>query len=76
MEKIKLTPEHWCQLTGIIVWDPDGWNRSVEHFDKDWATPLTFEEFIHKCSYSTTNGVNGHVEVCTRNIERNIMFSL
>lgn len=51
---IKLTPDQWCQLTEIVVMDPDGWDRS--NYQKDWAKPLTFDEFLTKAHMSTTCG--------------------
>ena len=77
MKKIKLTPNEWCLLTGIIVFDPDGWDRrGRDKFDEDWAKYLTFDEFMNKCSISTTNGVNASEDMCKINIMRNITYYL
>ena len=48
---VKKTPDEWCQETGIIVRDPDGWDR--RNFSEDWAIPLTWEEFVTKAMFST-----------------------
>lgn len=47
----KLTPEEWCDRTGIRIMDPDGWNRKV--FEVDWNIPLTRDEFLGKAFLST-----------------------
>jgi hypothetical protein len=52
--KIKFSPAEWCELTGIEVIDPDGWDRKGD-FDADWAKPIDFQTFIAKCDNSTTN---------------------
>lgn len=48
---IKKTPAEWCHETGVIVHDPDGWDR--RNFEKDWSIPLTWEEFSYKALMST-----------------------
>jgi hypothetical protein len=52
--QIFLTPDSWCQLTGIVILDPDGWDRSAANFQDEWNKPLCFEEFYGKAVNSTT----------------------
>jgi hypothetical protein len=52
--KIYLQPETWCELLGIHILDPDGWDR--KNFAEDWAKPLLFADFADKCNHSTTDG--------------------
>lgn len=35
------------------IWDPDGWDRSPENFDREWNEFITKEEFFRRVSYST-----------------------
>jgi hypothetical protein len=51
------TPEEWCKLTGIIILDPDGWDRSAANFDNDWNKKIAFDEFYYKAAVSTTKGM-------------------
>lgn len=45
-------PSHiWQDLFGIVVRDPDGWDRT--NYDASWAEYITEEEFIHRASRST-----------------------
>lgn len=43
--------EVWAALTGIVVYDPDGWDRS--NFEASWAEPITLEEFRSRTYMST-----------------------
>lgn len=45
------TPDEWCELTGIQIMDPDGWDR--KNYFVSWNTPITREEFIKKAWMST-----------------------
>lgn len=47
------TPSEWETALGVIVLDPDGWDR--RNFADDWVKPLTEAEFRAKASVSTTN---------------------
>lgn len=51
LEKIKLTPDEWGAKFGIVVWDPDGWDR--KNYEEDWAKPLTIDEYEKKAALST-----------------------
>lgn len=50
-EKI-LQPKEWESLIGIIIYDPDGWDR--KNCEVDFAKPLSLKEFLNKAAYSTT----------------------
>lgn len=47
----KKLPTEWEAESGIIVHDPDGWDR--RNFDESWATPIDREEWIHRAGWST-----------------------
>ena len=53
--KLKYNSEQWCKLTGIVVIDPDGWDRKG-NFQADWHKSITLDEFLEKCIPSTTSG--------------------
>jgi len=57
MNKLKLSADDWCKLTGIEVMDPDGWDRRADKFDADWNREITFEEFWEKATMSTTRNM-------------------
>lgn len=46
------SPANWCQMTGIVIIDPDGWDRSNY---EDFQREISLKEFINKCHFSTTN---------------------
>ncbi len=52
MENIKFNSDKWTKLTGIVVLDPDGWDR--KNFDVSWAEEITFDEYCDRASRSTT----------------------
>ena len=56
--KIKLSSGDWVQLSGLVIYDPDGWNTSGDNFNADWAKPITFDEFEQKVLVSTIAGYN------------------
>ena len=45
----------WQELVKdyIIVFDPDGWDRSPEGWEKSWNEQITFEEFMNRVVIST-----------------------
>lgn len=51
---VKFNSDKWCELTGIIVYDPDGWDRYGD-LQADWDKEIDFDTFINKASSSTTN---------------------
>lgn len=49
-------PSYWERCTGILVVDPDGWDRAVGNkkaWEEEWAVPMTYAEFKFRCSAST-----------------------
>lgn len=54
-------PEYWEQATGILVIDPDGWDRSARCWKDEWGVPMTYEEFRFRCSASTCRYPRGTV---------------
>lgn len=46
----KKLPSEWERITGIMVMDPDGWDRTKPD---DWFTPITEAEFNSKAAAST-----------------------
>ncbi|UYE96224.1 hypothetical protein [Vibrio alginolyticus] len=50
---VKRTSVHWAQLTGIVVMDPDGWDR--QNFEYSWyEETITILEFWDRVYNSTT----------------------
>lgn len=45
--------QEWADFTGIVVYDPDGWDRL--NFEASWSEPITFNEFIKRASMSTVD---------------------
>lgn len=41
----------WADLTGVVVLDPDGWDRS--NYVASWAEPITLAEFRSRVNMST-----------------------
>lgn len=53
---VKKTPKQWMktkEYKGLVIHDPDGWNRQAKDWDKEWNTPLTHDEFQKKLMFST-----------------------
>lgn len=46
-------PDYWEYATGILVIDPDGWDRAARCWKDEWGTSMTYEEFRFRCSVST-----------------------
>lgn len=57
---IKFSSEDWCKLTGVLVLDPDGWDRKAPNFDEDWNKEISFDTFWAKASNSTTRGMDDY----------------
>jgi hypothetical protein len=51
-EPLKLSGKQWQQLTEITIIDADGWDRS--NWNESWNEPISFDEFLHCLSLSTT----------------------
>lgn len=47
------TPFEWTQITGILVVDPDGWDRRGISGPGSWGHPITRVEFIKRAMMST-----------------------
>ena len=45
------TPDEWCDLLGVQVLDPDGWDRS--DFERSWAEPISRLDFERRLMVST-----------------------
>jgi pyruvate/2-oxoacid:ferredoxin oxidoreductase beta subunit len=53
---VEKSPDEWLkepEFTGIIIRDPDGWDRSAKDWNKEWNTPLTRLEFQRKLMFSS-----------------------
>lgn len=64
---LKKTPADWLkepQYKGLIIMDPDGWDR--RNYAVDWAIPLTESEFAKKAMNSTCKWPQGVVDVLYR----------
>lgn len=55
MTEILKSSEEWSKefFDYFEIWDPDGWDRSPENFDREWNEPISKEEFFRRVSYST-----------------------
>lgn len=49
----KASSEHWAEVTGVIVFDPDGWDR--QNFEASWSEEITLAEFKRRVWMSTVN---------------------
>ena len=47
------SPEQWCEKFGVMVLDPDGWDRASADWTSEWNRPLTQDQFIDKFQRST-----------------------
>lgn len=60
MSEIELkSAEEWLQepeFKGIIILDPDGWDRRPGHFEKSWNKKITKQEFNKRLMYCTISG--------------------
>ena len=46
--------QRWAELTGVVVYDPDGWDRT--NYQYSWFDePITFAEFKRRVFMSTVN---------------------
>jgi hypothetical protein len=48
------TPNEWQAHFGIVVYDPDGWNRKATDWQAEWNRPMTESEFRERATKSTT----------------------
>lgn len=49
---MKLNSTEWSTKFGVLVTDPDGWNR--QDFDASWAEQITETEFKARLQKSTS----------------------
>ncbi|WP_308491052.1 hypothetical protein [Microbacterium terrisoli] len=49
---MKLTSSEWELALGVLVLDPDGWDR--QRLEESWAEFITEGEFRARCMLSTT----------------------
>lgn len=49
----RLSSAEWSGYLGILVTDPDGWDR--KNFNESWAEPISREEFLARAFSSTTD---------------------
>lgn len=45
--------QEWSEITGVIVYDPDGWDR--RNYTESWAELITLSEFKRRVWMSTVN---------------------
>lgn len=57
-EQEKRTPDEWEEYFGIIVLDPDGWDRSAKDWNAEWNTQITATQFKNKARESTIDVVD------------------
>ncbi len=50
-EDERRTGDEWCRVTGIIILDPDGWDRTNDSF---LTEKIGFGEFLKRKTMSTT----------------------
>jgi len=54
---IKMSAQAWCDITGVEVIDPDGWDRKDPKFSENWNNhPISLDEFRERCFPSTCRG--------------------
>lgn len=49
---MKLNSNAWSARLGVLVMDPDGWDR--QNFEASWAEEITEDEFMERLSKSTS----------------------
>ena len=49
---VRMTSTTWCEKLGVVVLDPDGWDRA--NFEQSWAEMISEEEFRARLQRSTT----------------------
>jgi len=62
----------WCELTGIVVQDPDGWDRGDPNFYENWENKkICFDEFWNRAMNSTTGpGCRSRSEIWNNILDR------
>lgn len=49
----KYSSSKWSNILGVIILDPDGWNRNYDQFEIDWNKRITLNSFLNKMFLST-----------------------
>lgn len=49
----KLSSGEWSDLLGLVIADPDGWDR--RNFQASWTEPITIDEFKSRAGQSTVD---------------------
>lgn len=52
-DEFRLDSATWTQVTGVIVYDPDGWDR--QNFQASWGEKITIAEFRRRAGKSTVD---------------------
>lgn len=52
-DNILRSSQVWADLTGIVIYDPDGWDR--QNYEASWAEPISLAEFKRRVWMSTVN---------------------
>lgn len=50
-QPVRHTSDDWCDILGVTVMDPDGWDRS--DFARSWKEEITREEFQERLAGSS-----------------------
>lgn len=45
------TPDEWQKSEGVLVLDPDGWDRT--DFERSWSEPISRDEFMSRVMRSS-----------------------
>jgi len=52
-EPLKSAEEWLLEYPGLVILDPDGWDRSPEGWEASWNERITRAEFDSRAAYST-----------------------
>lgn len=52
-----LNSDAWCELLGVQIMDPDGWDR--KNMSESWSECITRDEFIRRVRISTIKSLPG-----------------
>lgn len=59
LKKLKLTPEAWCHILGVIMYDRDGWTCD----GKDYGEAIGLPEFVRRVFKSTVGADDGATDL-------------
>ena len=71
---ILMNSDGWCDLFDVDVYDPDGWDRSPDNFDKSWNELIDFEEFKKRLGWSTVKYKNSKYAIYIQSMKFNDVF--